>query len=727
MSELIYGKWAENRNEALPIGNGRVGAMVYGHPFEDVLALNEETLWSGSPAKAGDCYDKAVIEKAQELLACKRYAEAEELLNSKLMKGIRTETYLPLGRLHFDLNYQYILDVQNYKRTLSLDDGILSSKASIICRDNAVDGKESVMNCKKEYFVSLADDVLVLHYESDRALAVNISLDMDLESWVRYNGGEITASGRCPTKFNEYNSDNILEYDDSCESVPFTVKTGLITDGSSRGEGKSAAVYGAKKITLILSVATGFNGYNKMPMSEGLDYNKLCCEKLEAAMKFSYNELKSRHMEIYREQYSRTELILGDDDCDLFTDERIQRVKNGESDIGLEKILFDYGKYLTISSSQPGGQPSNLQGIWNEDVLAPWNSNYTLNINTQMNYWCAELLNLPECCMPLMEMTKELAERSNPFGGKGWCAEHNTDLWRFNRMATKYAMYGLWDMGGVWLARHIYDHFCFTRDMGFLREYIDVLRGVYDFLSDRLIEDKDGYLRLSPSTSPETMYISEDKICSVTDSAAMDIEMIEDYLIYMAELESLLGCRTEKYDKMREKLLPLSISEDGKLLEYGVEVQETPSSHQHLSHLYSIYPADNIKPGTDMYDAARKALDDRMERGGGTNGWANIWAGLCYARFGDGEAAYERVKFMIEKTVYANLFNICPPFQIDGNFGICALICEMLVQSHNGEIKLLPALPSAWKCGKIRGIKLRDGRTVSFSWKNGNVYDMDIS
>jgi len=726
MSKLSYGTWADNRNEALPVGNGRIGAMVYGHPYEDVMALNEETLWSGSPAGEELPYNRTVISHAADLLSEHKYNDAETYLNMNLMKGIRTETYLPLGKLRFHLDYHYLLEVKRYQRDLVLLDGILISEADIRCRHNAVDSRECIVHHKKEYFVSLADDVFVMRFTADRSITVSIALDPSLDAKVEYSDNGIYASGRCPTKFNEYNAENILEDDPNRESIPFAVRVGFITDGRCIGEGKSVSVRGAKAITLILSIATGFNGYNRMPISEGRDYETLCRDKLDAAMQLPYDDLKSRHIELYQAQYNRTELVLeGDSNKEkLYTDERIKRVQAGEEDVGLEALLFDYAKYLTISSSQPGGQPSNLQGIWNEDLLAPWNCNYTLNINTQMNYWCTELLNLPECCLPLMEMTKELSERGSAYGGSGWCTAHNTDIWRFNRMATKYAMYGLWDMGGVWLARHIYDHYCFTQDKDFLNAYIGVLRGVYDFLEDRLQEDKDGHLRLSPSTSPETTFFADGKECSVTSSAAMDLEMIEDYLTYMQELETILGASTEKYSKMCEKLLPLSISRDGSLLEYGVDLPETPHCHQHLSHLYGIYPANTIKRNTVLYDAARKSLDDRINKGGGVNGWANIWTGLCYARFGDGESAHDRIRFMLQKTVYPNLLNICPPFQIDGNFGVCALICEMLVQSHDGKYRLLPALPSSWKNGHIHGIKLRNGRTVSFSWKNGEVFDL---
>ena len=728
MSKLWYESWAQNRNEALPVGNGRVGALVYGNPYRDTLSLNEETLWSGAPYGEEPPYDSAVLEKARQLIAQKEFSQAETYLNENLMKGIRSQTYLPLGKLSWELKHNHLMGVLSYRRELDLQQGILSSVAEILCRQNSLDDRQEVMTQKKTYFVSLTEDVLVVHLESDRAISSNLSLDLQLPGTVTYKGQTLTAKGRCFTFFDENDRENSLQFDENKESVPYAVAVGIQTDGHVYGEGATTAIYGAKEVTVILSIATGFNGYDKQPISQGKDYEKQCMETLERAMAIPYEELKRRHIAFYKSQYDRSEVCIEGENRDhIPTDRRLALAQRGEEDVTLAQVLFDYGKYLMISSSQPGGQATNLQGIWNEEALAPWNCNYTLNINTQMNYWAAELVALPECHLPLMELTRELAQRGNAYGLSGWCTPHNTDLWRFNRMATRYAMYGLWDMGGLWLARHIYDHYCYTLDKDFLEKYIDVLRGVYDFLADRLTEDAEGYLILSPSTSPETMYLHQGQVCSVTGTAAMDLQMIEDYLAYMQELEDVLGGDTRRYAAMAKKLRPQVISQEGKLLEYGEELQETEDQHQHLSHLYGIYPGSSIHKGTALYDAARKALDDRMARGGGNNGWANIWAGLCYARFADGEKAYESIQRMITHTLYPNLLNICPPFQIDGNFGVSALVCEMLLQSDKTGIHTLPALPKAWKKGYVRGLKIRGGATVSFRWEDGKVFDLQIN
>ena len=723
MSKLIYRNWAENRNEALPVGNGRIGAMIYGHPYTDTLSLNEETLWSGAPEGPITPYDPAVIAQAQALLTEEKYAEAEALLDEKLMRGVRTQTYLPLGKLRFELNHQRLLEVDSYRRELDLPTGIHSSDFAILCRQNSIDAQLETVHHRREAFVSLADDVLIYRFESDVPTSANVWLDLQLPGDIHYTGGRIFASGRCPTVFNEYDQDNILPLDPDKESIPYTVIAAFVTDGTVRGEGRSICLRGVKKATVLLSVATGFAGFDRQPISQGLNHAAIAEEKLAAALSHSYEELKRRHADAFSRQFSRTELVIGNGDLDdIPTDQRLRRIRHGEEDPGLASLLFDYGKYLTIASSQPGGQATNLQGIWCEDQLAPWNSNYTLNINTQMNYWATEMMDLPECHLPLMDMIRDLAQRGNNYGLRGWCAAHNTDIWRFNRMATRYSLYGLWDMGGVWLARHIYDHFRYTGDMEFLQEYMPVLRGIFVFLEDRLTADKNGHLILSPSTSPETRFLHNGKYCSVTNSAAMDQQIIDDYLQYMAELEPLVCGDPTPYQQMRQKLLPLKISREGCLLEYGREIQETDDPHQHLSHLYGLYPGNTIHPDTPLGDAARKALDDRIAKGGGVNGWANIWTGICYARFGDGENANARLRFMETDTVYPNLLNICPPFQIDGNFGVCALICEMLVQGDSNNYQLLPAIPKSWKEGHVRGLRLPGGKKLSFSWKDGIPY-----
>lgn len=727
MTKLMYRHWADNRNEALPVGNGRIGAMVYGQPYTDVLTLNEETLWSGSPEGAIEPYDPAVIAQAQQLLAQKQYAQAEALLDQKLMRGVRTQTYLPLGRLSFQLNHQRLLEVTDYNRELVLSQGIHTSTAQILCRVGSTTVQQTTRQIRRECFVSLTEDVLVYHFTTDSPITTNVRLDPDLCAQVTYGQAGIFAQGRCPTAFNEYDPENILPTEPDKESIPFTLRVGFLTDGRVGGEGQSVAIRGATEFTAIVSIATGFNGFDKPPMSQGKDADALCLAKLEAAMAYDYETLKARHAAAFSGQFSRTEITLeGEDFSNLPTDERLRRVQAGGEDPGLVTLLFDYGKYLMISSSQPGGQPTNLQGIWNEDLLAPWNCNYTININTQMNYWAAETMDLPHCHMPLMDMLRELAQRGNNYGLRGWCAAHNTDLWRFNRMATRYSLYGLWDMGGVWLARHIYDHFRYTRDVEFLKAHIDILRGILAFLKDRLTEDPDGFLHLSPSTSPESRFLWEGQRCSVADSIAMDIQIIDDYLQYMQQLEPMVGSSPEPYRRMQQRLQPMKISADGLLLEYGIDTPETPESHQHLSHLYGIYPGTGIREGTPLWDAARKALDDRMEKGGGQNGWANIWAGLCYTRFRDGQSAYERILYMLRNTVYPNLLNICPPFQIDGNFGVCALICDMLLQGDSENPQFLPAIPVQWKSGSVRGLKLPGGKTVSFSWKDATPFDIQL-
>ena len=337
MSKLFYRNWAQNRNEALPIGNGRIGAMIYGNPFKDILSLNEETLWSGSPEGPIEPYDPSVISQARALIAEHKYPEAEELLDSKLMRGVRTQTYLPLGALTFELNHQRLLDVANYRRELDLSKAIHTVETAIHCRQNSIDARMETVQHRKESFVSLADDVLVYRFESDNPITVSVSLDLKLPGQIRYAGGRICASGRCPTAYNEYDPDNVLPLDPSKESIPFTVCVGFVTNGSIRGEGQSISLRGATEVTVILSVASGFAGYNRLPQSEGADHAAICEKKLASAMAQPYYVLKQRHEALYTEQYSRTEISIGDGSLDdLPTDERLLRVKTGKEDVDVQ-------------------------------------------------------------------------------------------------------------------------------------------------------------------------------------------------------------------------------------------------------------------------------------------------------------------------------------------------------------------------------------------------------
>lgn len=721
MSKLWYRKSANNWNEALPIGNGRLGGMVFADITSDKVVLNEETLWTGTPERAEYVYDKQKLDEIRKHIKNKEFDVSDKKI-SEMMRGDETELYMTAGVLKLDIANLENKPIVDYKRELDLDEAVVKSKFRYI--ENTFDHP---ITYEREYFTSLEDDVMVVRIKTDYDwLTAYVELDLWLDnSMFVCNGDTIYAEGRCPTHYNHKSSQNQFEMDPTKESIPYAVCIKVVTDGQVCGQGRRLYVQGASYYTLIYSIATGFNGYNKKPISEGKPYKELCISKLKNALKYSFDELKQRHIDAYRKQFCRMEICIdGENYDDLPTDERIANVVSGVVDNKLTQQLFDFGRYLTIASSQPGGQPSTLQGIWTKDLVSMWRSNYTVNINTEMNYWAVEQMGLPECHMPLIEMVRELSENGNHYGLNGWCSCHNTDLWRLNGEVTKGVCWGYWQMGGFWLARHIYEHYMFTRDIKFLKKYYAVLEGIYDFLEGWLIKDDNGRLTTCPSTSPENSFIYNGIKASAAEGSAMDLSIIADYLEYMIELSEVLGINCSKYKKMISELKPLQIGSDGRLLEYGEEFEEVQKGHRHISHLYGVYPASIIKEGTELFEAAKKSLEYRLENGGGHTGWSNAWIANVYARFKDGEKANYHIINMFKKSIYPNLFDSHPPFQIDGNFGICAAICEMLVQSNNGETQLLPAIPKTWKSGYVKNMRTRQGEVISFRWNDGRVFDL---
>ena len=723
MGRLWYNKCADVWDEALPVGNGRIGAMVYGSALCDRLQLNEETLWSGNPTFMNKNHTMDEMLAIRSLVKRGEYDKADELA-AKTMFGAATQHYVSYGNMFVEMLFgnglkQYKAGagveshIKDYCRELDLDTGIVRTTFKV-----------NDFDITKECFVSLADDVLVMNVYSagGKGFDLHVYTAPELEASTTAKKGLLTTMGRCPCECDDFGN----QIYDERESIHFCNRIALVGSKYTHGGGGGLWIH-ADKVTVIMSLKTSFNGFDKMPVSEGKEYVNASLETLEAAKKYSYEELRARHISEYKKLYDRVEIGF---DCEKYDDEptdlRIVKAGEGREDLSLVKDLFDFGRYLTICANAKGTQPANLQGIWNYHVMSPWRCNYTMNINTEMNYWPTETVNLPECHMPLMNMIKELASKGNRIGLSGWCSWHNSDIWRFNVEASNGPMWGFWPMGGFWCVRHIWEHYIHTQDKAFLEKMYPIMVGAVDFLDDWMYENENGKLVTCPSTSPENNFLYNGRECAVCEASAMDMSIIHDLLSKTVKASKVLGKDAERFENMLGRLEKVKIGEDGRILEWGRALEESEPGHRHVSHLYFLYPSD-IFNTQEYKDAARKTLDFRMSHGGGHTGWSNAWISALYARLGDGEKAAWHIRNMFKNSIYLNMLDSHPPFQIDGNFGITAAICEMLVQSHDGNVKLLAAIPKAWeKGGFVRGFKIRDGRTLSFEWKDGKVVKEQI-